>query len=38
MTVVCIELPLCSSDKGGRKRAIERVIGYLKDWKTRGSP
>ena len=31
-------LLLCGSDKGGQERAIERAIGYLKDWKKRGSP
>jgi len=31
-------LLLCGSDKGDQDRAIERAIGYLKDWKQRGKP
>ena len=31
-------LLLCGSDKGDQGRAIRQAIGYLNDWKQRGSP
>lgn len=31
-------LLLCGSDKGNQSREIERAIGYLNDWKSRGRP
>ena len=31
-------LLLCGSDKSDQDRAIRQAIGYLDDWKQRGSP
>ena len=33
-----VVLLLCGSDKGDQERAIRQAIGYLADWKQRGSP
>lgn len=30
-------LLLCGSDKTGQRRMIEKAIGYLNDWKQRGT-
>jgi len=31
-------LLLCGSDKSDQSREIEKAIGYLNDWKSRGRP